>query len=101
MSRVHVRCVSVDGTLKTQCVAHDKEVYDVAFSGAGGGRDVFASVGAEGSLRMFDLRQLVHCTILYEDPQHQPLVRLAWNKQQIHLLATLAAESNEVIILGK
>ena len=46
----------VAGHVKTQLIAHDKEVYDIAFSRAGGGRDMFASVGADGSVRMFDLR---------------------------------------------
>ena len=32
------------------------QVYDIAFSRAGSGRDLFASVGADGSVRMFDLR---------------------------------------------
>lgn len=32
------------------------QVYDIAFSRAGGGKDMFASVGADGSVRMFDLR---------------------------------------------
>lgn len=31
--------------MKTQLIAHDKEVYDIAFSRAGGGKDMFASVG--------------------------------------------------------
>ena len=35
----------VQGHVKTQLIAHDKEVYDIAFSRAGGGRDMFASVG--------------------------------------------------------
>lgn len=35
----------VTGHVKTQLIAHDKEVYDIAFSRAGGGRDMFASVG--------------------------------------------------------
>lgn len=35
----------VAGHVKTQLIAHDKEVYDIAFSRAGGGRDMFASVG--------------------------------------------------------
>ncbi len=39
--------------LKTQLIAHDKEVYDMGFTS---GTDVFASVGADGSVRMFDLR---------------------------------------------
>ena len=41
------------GQAKTQLIAHDKEVFDVAFAK---GTDVFASVGADGSVRMFDLR---------------------------------------------
>ena len=107
----------VTGQVKTQLIAHDKEVYDIAFSKgkfwwikmnhignqitnciipfrplllyqvsnyynilfflyiAGGGRDMFASVGADGSVRMFDLRHLEHSTIIYEDPQHTPLLR--------------------------
>ena len=35
----------MQGHVKTQLIAHDKEVYDIAFSRAGGGRDMFASVG--------------------------------------------------------
>lgn len=46
-----------------------QEVYDIAFSRAGGGRDMFASVGADGSVRMFDLRHLEHSTIIYEVTQ--------------------------------
>lgn len=89
----------VSGHVKTQLIAHDKEVYDIAFSRAGGGRDMFASVGADGSVRMFDLRHLEHSTIIYEDPAHTPLLRLAWNKQDPNYLATIAMDSCEVIIL--
>lgn len=46
----------VSGSVKTQLIAHDKEVHDIAFTRAGGGRDLFASVGSDGSVRMFDLR---------------------------------------------
>ena len=46
----------VSGYVKTQLIAHDKEVHDIAFTRAGGGRDLFASVGSDGSVRMFDLR---------------------------------------------
>ncbi|KAH9467106.1 hypothetical protein Pst134EB_002134 [Puccinia striiformis f. sp. tritici] len=48
----------------TQLIAHDREVYDVCWSSAS--REIFASVGADGSVRMFDLRSLDHSTILYE-----------------------------------
>lgn len=93
------RAQVVVGHVRTQLIAHDKEVYDIAFSRAGGGRDMFASVGADGSVRMFDLRHLEHSTIIYEDPTHTPLLRLAWNKQDPNYLATVAMDSCEVIIL--
>ncbi|KAJ2233522.1 hypothetical protein FB645_003540 [Coemansia sp. IMI 203386] len=51
---------------KTQLIAHDREVFDVSF--VTGSQDVFASAGADGSIRMFDLRSLEHSTILYEAP---------------------------------
>lgn len=61
-----------------QLIAHDKEVYDIAWGGVG----VFASVSADGSVRVFDLRDKEHSTIIYESPQPDtPLLRLAWNKQ--------------------
>lgn len=53
-------------------------------------------VGADGSVRMFDLRHLEHSTIIYEDPQHTPLLRLAWNKQDPNYLATVAMDACEV-----
>jgi WD repeat-containing protein 68 len=79
---------------KTQLIAHDKEVYDIAFAR---GTDVFASVGADGSVRLFDLRSLEHSTILYECPD--PLLRLAWNKQDPNYLTTFAADSNKCVVL--
>lgn len=54
--------------------------------------------GADGSVRMFDLRHLEHSTIIYEDPQHQPLLRLAWNKQDPNYLATMAMDALEVLL---
>lgn len=55
-------------------------------------------LGADGSVRMFDLRHLEHSTIIYEDPQHSPLLRLAWNKQDPNYLATVAMDACEVNI---
>ncbi|KAI8930052.1 WD40-repeat-containing domain protein [Entophlyctis helioformis] len=94
---------------KTQLIAHDKEVFDVAFSK---GVNVFASVGADGSVRMFDLRSLEHSTIIYETPAatpqgiasaatpgHPSLLRLAWNKQDPSYLATFQQDTNAVLIL--
>lgn len=82
---------------KTQLIAHDKEVYDFAF--AARGVDVFASVGADGSVRLFDLRSLEHSTIIYESPDMTPLLRLRWNTCNPNYLATLALDSPEVVVL--
>lgn len=56
----------------------------------------FSILGADGSARLFDLRNLQHSTIVYEDPLRTPLMRLAWNKQDSHYLATFAQDSAEV-----
>lgn len=80
----------------TQLIAHDKEVFDIAFAR---GTDVFATVGADGSVRMFDLRSLEHSTIIYESPDMNSLLRLAWNKQDDYYLATFSMDSSKAIIL--
>ncbi|XP_027719105.1 DDB1- and CUL4-associated factor 7-like [Vombatus ursinus] len=86
----------VSGHRHMHLSSHNKEVYDIAF---GEGRDVFASVGADGSLRLFDLRRLDRNTIVYQEPQRRPLLRLAWNKQDFNYVATLAMDSTEVAVL--
>ncbi|CAE7205947.1 hypothetical protein CFE70_008765 [Pyrenophora teres f. teres 0-1] len=110
-------------TAKTQLIAHDKEVFDVRF--CAGSVDVFVSCGADGSVRMFDLRSLEHSTIIYEPSDKggdrdkgsptggrmsptkaqqtmsyaPPLLRLAASPHDSHLLATFAADSNLIRIL--
>ncbi|PPJ52604.1 hypothetical protein CBER1_11040 [Cercospora berteroae] len=104
-------------TAKTQLIAHDKEVFDVRF--CAGSVDVFVSCGADGSVRMFDLRSLEHSTIIYEPaeksdkssspsasspskshmPAAPPLLRLAASPHDAHLLATFASDSNVIRIL--
>jgi len=74
------------GSHETHDVPH-LQVYDMAFC-----RDnthALASVSADGSVRMFDLRSLEHSTIIYDDAAHTPLLRLAWNKQDNNYLATM------------
>ena len=83
-------------TVTTQLIAHDKEVHDIAFAK---GVHVFASVGADGSVRLFDLRSLEHSTILYESCNFTPLLRLAWNKVDENYLATIMMDSHTVTIL--
>lgn len=110
---------------KTQLIAHDSDVYDVAFMH--GSADTFASVGADGSVRLFDLRSLEHSTILYEAPPNNsnntlggagngssgranhggmgnptgavPLLRLQFNRMNSNLLATFHMDSSLVQIL--
>jgi len=77
-----------------QIVTHDKEVYDVAFSE---GKNVFASVGADGTLRMFDLRNLKNSMIIYET-HDKPLLKLGWNKQDPNYIVTMAQASPAVVI---
>ncbi|PGH10302.1 WD repeat-containing protein 68 [Blastomyces parvus] len=104
-------------TAKTQLIAHDKEVYDVRF--CANSVDVFVSCGADGSVRMFDLRSLEHSTIIYEPsektekltnsgnltpPSHNnpwppPLLRIAASPHDAHLLGTFSQDSNIIRIL--
>ncbi|KAJ5446400.1 hypothetical protein N7491_002482 [Penicillium cf. griseofulvum] len=108
-------------TAKTQLIAHDKEVYDVRF--CANSVDVFVSCGADGSVRMFDLRSLEHSTIIYEptdknekrnsdEPRElqppgppqtglypPPLLRIAASPHDAHLLATFSQDSSIVRVL--
>ncbi|KAJ6140586.1 hypothetical protein N7470_010382 [Penicillium chermesinum] len=108
-------------TAKTQLIAHDKEVFDVRF--CANSVDVFVSCGADGSVRMFDLRSLEHSTIIYEptDKVEQrpvmspgnaspsgpsssgmfppPLLRIAASPHDAHLLATFSQDSSVVRVL--
>ncbi|KAF8736147.1 hypothetical protein AX14_000788 [Amanita brunnescens Koide BX004] len=99
----------------TQLIAHDREVYDVAW--LPGSTDIFVSVGADGSLRAFDLRSLEHSTILYETPAPKnvpppsaspsssarpptsPLLRIAFNPTDSNYMSTFHMDGNEVQIL--
>lgn len=82
---------------RTQLIAHDSEVYDVSF--VAHSVDVFASVGADGSVRVFDLRSLDHSTIIYEPTNPVPLLRIAANPFDPNILATVAYNSSRIHIL--
>lgn len=84
-------------TAHTQLIAHDSEVFDVSF--VANSTHIFASVGADGSVRVFDLRSLDHSTIIYEPQQPVPLVRIVGNPLEENSLAALAANTNEIYIL--
>ncbi|CAL1708190.1 unnamed protein product [Somion occarium] len=102
-------------TAITQLIAHDREVYDVAW--LPGSTDIFVSVGADGSLRAFDLRSLEHSTILYETPAPKnvppptsspsstarphtsPLLRIAFNPADSNYMSTFHQDGQEIQIL--
>ncbi|KZT10604.1 WD40 repeat-like protein [Laetiporus sulphureus 93-53] len=99
----------------TQLIAHDREVYDVAW--LPNSTDIFVSVGADGSLRAFDLRSLEHSTILYETPAPKnvpppsaspsssarpptsPLLRIAFNPADSNYMSTFHMDGSDVQIL--
>eukprot|EP00826_Nyctotherus_ovalis_P033343 TRINITY_DN2696_c0_g4_i1.p1 TRINITY_DN2696_c0_g4~~TRINITY_DN2696_c0_g4_i1.p1 ORF type:complete len:212 (-),score=33.05 TRINITY_DN2696_c0_g4_i1:162-797(-) len=82
--------------VKTQLIAHEKEVFDFAFAV---GVHTFATAGADGSIRHFDTRNFEHSTIIFESLEQTPFVRLAWNRENPNLLAIVAMNSTKVYIL--
>lgn len=90
--------------IKTQVIAHDQEVYDVSYSRVGSGKEVFISSGADGTVRMFDLRHLKRSTVLYGSPrdivgQTNSIARVSCNKQNPNYVSAFAFSSNEVQII--
>jgi len=79
--------------VETQLIAHDKAVYDIAFSPVG---SFFASVGADGSMRLFDQRKLEISTIMFEAPS--ALLCLAWNKRNSNHIAASSLDNGVMII---
>lgn len=47
-------------------------------------------MGEDGSVRIFDMRSLESSTIIYEQPEHKPLIKVAWNMNNPNLLAVMA-----------
>ena len=80
-------------SIKTQLIAHDKEVFDIQF---GTEENIFISGGADGSIRLFDLRMLDHSTIIYETKGC--INKLAWNLQAPTLIAALSLDKNIIYI---
>ena len=80
-------------SIKTQLIAHDKEVFDIQFRND---ENIFISGGADGSVRLFDLRMLDHSTIIYETKGC--INKLAWNLQTPNLIAALSLDKNIIFI---
>ncbi|OLY81641.1 putative WD repeat-containing protein [Smittium mucronatum] len=104
---------------KTQLIAHDREVFDVKF--VPHSIDTFYTCGADGSIRMFDLRSLEHSTILFEEPPKfspaikpihngaeyssemasyvPPLLRISTSYLNPNYIASFALDSHSVSII--
>ena len=82
-------------SIKTQLIAHDKEVFDIQF---GNDENTFISGGADGSVRLFDLRALNHSTIIYETKGSTPINKLAWNLTTPNLIAALSLDKSVIYI---
>jgi WD repeat-containing protein 68 len=83
-------------TIRTQLIAHDKEVFDIAFSQH---ENVFISTGADGSIRLFDLRSLDHSTIIFEQKNGAPITKIAWNIQNNSYVSALGFENDVTYII--
>lgn len=98
---------NVSFSLRSRIVAHNHEVYDVCFSPLGSGRDVFVSAGGDGSMRLFDLRQLSTSTILFDSGSSiqsntnsaKSVVRVACNKINPNMIGALCVDSNDIVLL--
>ena len=80
-------------TIKTQLIAHDKEVFDIQF---GNDENTFISGGADGTVRLFDLRNLDLSTIIYET--EGCINKLDMNLQVSNLIVALCLEKNVIYI---
>ena len=80
-------------TIKTQLIAHDKEVFDIQF---GNDENTFISGGADGTVRLFDLRNLDHSTIIHEN--EGCINKLAMNLQVPNYIVALCLDKNAIYI---
>ena len=61
----------------------------------------FGTVGEDGSVRVFDLNHLESSTIIYETQDRKPLMKLAWNPNDLNQLAVIPQDSPEVLLLDQ
>ena len=75
-------------------IAHDHSVHDLAFCGT---TPTFITAGFDGSLRFFDLRDLMSSYIFYQTAK--PLLRVSVSPLDSNKIATFATESGSVVIV--
>jgi WD repeat-containing protein 68 len=81
---------------KSQILTHDSEVFDISFAQ---GNSIYASAGGDGSIRMIDIRQPQHSTILFVEPDDTQFVRCGWNHVEYNYLAGLCLDQCKLVIL--
>ena len=74
--------------------AHHGDVLDCQW----GAVDVVASCSSDSSIRLFDLRDQEHSTVLYETPSKAPIVRIDWSRADPKYIA-LTTTGSQVFIL--
>ena len=75
-------------------IAHDHSVHDLAFCGT---TPTFVTAGFDGSLRFFDLRDLMSSYIFYQTSN--PLMRASVSPLDSNKIATFAANSSTVVVV--
>lgn len=83
----------------TRLIAHDAEVLDVKF--LTGSTTLFGSCSTDGSLRLFDLRNLNQSTIAYEPgPMEKlPLLKMGVSTSNPNYISLVQGYSSEVVII--
>ena len=76
-------------------IAHDKEVYDISL---GPDEFIFMSIGADGSVRLFDSRQANSSSIIFETRDESAMTRLKWNLVNPNFILTVIVDKNEIYI---
>ena len=76
-----------------QIQAHNQEVNDFAFAE---NPNIFSTVGSDCSVRVFDLRNLEECSVIYQNKQMNPYKKVSWNKIDPDTLAVVSSHSPEV-----
>ncbi len=71
-------------SLTTQIIAHDKAVYDVSFAP---NDCMLASCSEDGSVRIFDIKNMKQSSIIYECDS--PLIKVEWDTNDLNLLGII------------
>ena len=82
--------------IKTHLIAHDSEVFDINF---GANENTFISTGADGSIRLFDLRALDTCSVIFESQDQTPITRVSWNNNDNNYIAAATQDKNFIFII--